>query len=111
MLASRVLVDRRNTTSRPVSVAETTPVPVIDHAPTRIFRQPPRRSARTPVRALARVITDPGALAHPRLVLRARGTQPPPPEEAPGTPAPLTPVPTRIVRRDQDFEDEPTKRR
>jgi hypothetical protein len=87
-------------------------VPVIDHAPTRIFRQPPRRSARTPARAAARVTTDPGALAHPRLLPRARGTEPPPLEEASLTPGPLFETgPTWVVPRDQDFEDEPTRRR
>jgi hypothetical protein len=86
-------------------------VPVIDHAPTRIFRQPPRRSTRTPARAAAWVIGDPGALAHPRLLPRARGTQPPLLEAAPLTQGPLETGPTQVVRRDQEFEDEPTRRR
>jgi hypothetical protein len=65
-------VDRRNTTSRPGSVAETLQVPVISYARSRA------RRARTPVRPTPVVIEPDGRdgqqepLAHPRLVRRSQ---------------------------------------
>jgi hypothetical protein len=73
-------------------------VPTIDYAPTRVFRQ--ARHTRTPARPLAVVAIDPDvrgrALAHPRLVRRARPAGSVPPQPAP---------------RRREFEDEPTGER
>ena len=90
-------MDRRNTTSRPGSIAETLRVPVINYAQPRLARQgqTQARRARTPVRPLA-VVRGPDErqepLAHPRLVRRSQ------PKLA------LVPAP-------RAFEDEPTGER
>jgi hypothetical protein len=94
-------VDRRSTTSRPGSIADTSRVHTIDYAPTRVFRQ--ARHARTPARPLAVVAIDPDTrscdLAHPRLVRRARlARASEPPQPAPQHLGELEDEPTGLRR-------------